>query len=200
MPIRTNRGRAAVYRRLWSWPMRSPVHLAGSVVLFIALVVALGVGGSALFGDAKGELSAGAEETSDTDTDTGSTGVAEGKHDSLPTRLTEPLASPTIAPADPEALRVAQKWASAWAGHSEDMSQEQWLDELRPYTTEEQLPRMRSVELEEIPATKVTGDPEVINSYTSSVEVEMPTDGPTLTILVIRTDSGWRVSAYDEEA
>ena len=41
MPIRTNRGRAAVYRRLWAWPLRSPRHLVGAIVLVI--VVAIGV-------------------------------------------------------------------------------------------------------------------------------------------------------------
>ena len=43
MPIRTNRGRAAVYRRLWGWPLRSPRHLAASIIIFVVVVVALGV-------------------------------------------------------------------------------------------------------------------------------------------------------------
>ena len=43
MPIRTNRGRAAVYRRLWGWPLRSPRHLAASIIIFVVLVVTLGV-------------------------------------------------------------------------------------------------------------------------------------------------------------
>ena len=41
MPIRTNRGRAAVYRRLWGWPLRSPRHLIGLVVVVLALVLLL---------------------------------------------------------------------------------------------------------------------------------------------------------------
>src|SRR5699024_5037019 len=39
MPIRTNRGRAAVYRRLWGAPMRSPRHLAVTVVVLAGLIV-----------------------------------------------------------------------------------------------------------------------------------------------------------------
>lgn len=195
MPIRTNRGRAAVYRRLWSWPMRSPVHLAGTLVLFAALIVALGIGGSVLFSSPEdGESTVGGGSPGPA---TGSD-IPESSRQALPTRLTEPLAVPTTAPPNPEALQVAREWASVWTSSSEGTSKEQWLDDLRPYTTEEYLPRMRSIDLAAVPATRITGDLRVTHSYTSSVDVEVPTDGPTLAITVIRTDTGWRVSAYDE--
>ena len=42
MPIRTHRGRAAVYRKFWGWPVRSPAHLTGTVLA--AVVIAVGVG------------------------------------------------------------------------------------------------------------------------------------------------------------
>lgn len=42
MPIRTNRGRAAVYRQVWGWPLRSPRHLAAT--LGVVAVLAAGVG------------------------------------------------------------------------------------------------------------------------------------------------------------
>lgn len=40
MPLRTGRGRAAVLRRIWGWPLRSPGHLAiAAVVLAAATMV-----------------------------------------------------------------------------------------------------------------------------------------------------------------
>lgn len=47
MPIRTNRGRAAVYRRVWGWPLRSPRHLAATLSVVAVLAAGLGyvVGG-----------------------------------------------------------------------------------------------------------------------------------------------------------
>ena len=51
-----------------------------------------------------------------------------------------------------------------------------------------------------IPATKVVGEPEVHESYTSSVQVEVATDGPTLLVTVIETDTGWRVTDYSENS
>jgi hypothetical protein len=41
MPIRTNRGRAAVYRKLWAWPLRSPRHLAMAAFALAVLAIAL---------------------------------------------------------------------------------------------------------------------------------------------------------------
>ncbi|NIJ13889.1 hypothetical protein FHU38_004233 [Saccharomonospora amisosensis] len=194
MPIRTNRGRAAVYRRLWGWPLRSPVHLFGTVVLVVAVIVAAGIVVPRLLGPDGGTGAtppgSAAGSTSDIQRETGSS--------RLPTRLSEPLASPTTAPPDPEALRVAREWATRWATHPEGTTIDQWIERLRPYTTEEYLPRMRSVNLANIPATRVTGEPKATNSFTSSVDVEVSTDGPTLLVSVVRTDKGWRVAGYDQ--
>lgn len=194
MPIRTNRGRAAVYRRLWSWPLRSPVHLFGTFILVVAIIVAAGIVVPRLLGanpDPGTATPGSADSTSDSyEREAGTT--------RLPTRLSEPLVLPTTATPDPEALRVAREWARRWATHPPGTTIDQWIERLRPYTTEEYLPRMRSVDLANIPATKVTGEPRATESFTSSVDVKVPTDGPTLTLSVIRTDAGWRVAGYDQ--
>jgi hypothetical protein len=59
---------------------------------------------------------------------------------------------------------------------------------------------MRSVDPGNIPASKVMGEPTPITStsYTSSVVVEIPTDKLKLSITVVSTDAGWRVSQYDQ--
>jgi hypothetical protein len=46
----------------------------------------------------------------------------------------------------------------------------------------------------------VTGEPTPITStsYTTSVVVEIPTDGPKLSITVVSTEAGWRVSQYGQ--
>ncbi|PXY32518.1 hypothetical protein [Prauserella muralis] len=200
MPIRTHRGRAAVYRRLWGWPLRSPAHLIGTAIMVVAIVVAAGIVLPRLLG---GPGDAGAASPTTTETSAGSGETRPGSGDTLstsalPTRLSEPLASPTTAPPAPAALDVAKKWASAWVKHPKGITSEQWLNGLRPYTTEEYLPVMRSVNPANIPATKVTGEPRAAASYTSSVEAHVPTDGPSLSITVVRTDAGWRVAHYDQ--
>ncbi|GAB3498492.1 hypothetical protein [Amycolatopsis cihanbeyliensis] len=202
MPIRTHRGRAAVYRRLWGWPLRSPRHLVGTLVVFVALVVATGIAAPHLFGDQDGNGGAGAAPAGESTTASGdgpgrSTRTGPEESSTLPTRLTEPRETPTPAAPDPAALQVARQWAAAWVNHPDGMTNQQWLDGLRPYTTEEYLPVMATVELANIPASEVTGEPSAGKSYTSSVEAIVPTNGPKLKLTVVETDAGWRVGHYE---
>lgn len=197
MPIRTNRGRAAVYRRLWGWPLRSPRHLMGTLIFLAILVTALGI----VLPKALGKPQAKASPTTGATTSVTATppGVAApGPTSNLPTRLSAPLATPTTAAPNGDAVRVAKEWAAAWVDHPAGITSDQWLAKLKPFTTEEYLPVMASVDPANIPATKVTGEPVVGTSYTSSVQLTIPTDGPKLAITVVNTNAGWRVADYDQ--
>ncbi len=205
MPIRTNRGRAAVYRRLWGWPMRSPRHLAVVACVVAVLVIAIGVIVPQLTGSADNPRGgAAAETTTSTATTAPSTpgttntpGVT-GSASQLPTRITSPPENPTSAPPAPAALDVAESWGKAWVTHPEGVSNEDWLADLRPFTTEECLTEMGSVEPGNITSTKITGPPVATKSFTSSVEVTLPTDDGDLLITVIDTPDGWRVAFYEQ--
>jgi hypothetical protein len=197
MPIRTNRGRAAVYRRLWGWPLRSPRHLMGTLVFLAILVTALGI----VLPKVVGKPQAKASPSTGTTTSVTATppGVAAPVPTSnLPTRLSTPLATPTSAAPNSDAIRVAKEWATAWVNHPAGITSEQWLAKLKPFTTEEYLPVMASVDPANVPATKVTGEPQVGTSYTSSLQLTIPTDGPKLSITVVNTNAGWRVADYDQ--
>ncbi|HEX6354831.1 hypothetical protein [Actinophytocola sp.] len=204
MPIRTNRGRAAVYRRLWGWPMRSPRHLAVLVFVVAVLVVAAGIVVPQLTG-ADDRKQGAAPETTGTSTTTapaapGGTSSPPGNpSSSMQTRITAPTETPTSAPADPAALDVADSFGRAWVNHPQGMTNEQWRDNLRPFTQEEYLDtEMATVDPANIVATKVTGEPKSVESYTSSVKVRLPTDDGDLLITVIDTPDGWRVSVYEQ--
>lgn len=204
MPIRTHRGRAAVYRRFWGWPLRSPRHLLGTLLVLVVLVVAIGVGVPKLVGssgDSGGDAAPRGGQGQTGQAGSTPTSRSSRAQPAPPqTRLSEPLRSPTSAPASPDALRVAKQWASAWVNHPDGVSSEEWLRGLRPYTTAEYLPVMSSVDPANIPASEVTGEPVADKSFTSSVEALVSTDGPKLRITVIRTDAGWRVADYEQAA
>jgi hypothetical protein len=210
MPIRTNRGRAAVYRKLWGWPMRSPRHLVAVLLVVAALVLTIGIvvpqlTGSADSGSAGGAASTTTDETGttteDTETDSGDGGPASGAATSdLPTRIESPTEHPTTAPPADDALKVAESWGKAWVHHPTGTTSQQWLDGLRPYTTEEYMVEMATVDPSNIPATKVTGPPVPKESYTSSLTANLPTDGGTIAVTVIDTPQGWRVAYYEQVA
>lgn len=211
MPIRTNRGRAAVYRKLWGWPMRSPSHLVAVVLVVAAVVLTVGIvvpqltgsgdgRGSGAAAETTGSSSAAPDETGTSEDGTTTGETTGGATSDLPTRLPSPTQKPTSAPPADDALKVATAWGKAWVNHPKGTTSEKWLDGLRPYTTEEYLVEMSTVDPENIPATKVTGPPVPKQSYTSSVTANLPTDGGTLAITVIDTPQGWRVAFYEQVA
>ena len=126
MPIRTNRGRAAVYRRLWGWPLRSPRHLMGTLVFLAILVTALGIVLPKAVGKPQAKASPAAGTTTSV-TATAAGAAAPVPTSNLPTRLSTPLATPTPATPNADALRVAKQWATAWVNHPAGITSEQWL-------------------------------------------------------------------------
>jgi hypothetical protein len=211
MPIRTNRGRAAVYRKLWGWPMRSPSHLVAVVLVVAAVVLTIGIvvpqltgsgdgGGSGAAAETTGSTTATTGQSSPDDTVSEGGGSTGGATSDLPTRLPSPTQKPTKAPPAADALKVATAWGKAWVDHPTGTTNDKWLDGLRPYTTEEYLVEMSTVDPANIPATKVTGPPVPKQSYTSSVTANLPTDGGTIAITVIDTPQGWRVAFYEQVA
>lgn len=56
-----------------------------------------------------------------------------------------------------QALETARVWASAWVNHPDGMTSQQWVAGLRPYTTDEFLGVLASVDPSNVPASRVTG-------------------------------------------
>ena len=63
-----------------------------------------------------------------------------------------PSSLPLSAAPDP-ALSVAARWAAAWVDHPQGVSAQQWVDGLRPFTTDEYLGVLVGVDPANIPAT-----------------------------------------------
>lgn len=201
MPIRTNRGRAAVYRRLWGWPLRSPRHLITAVVVFVVAVAVLAIATAKLSGPKPLPAAATGTETSTSTTENVAQppppSTAPTTSGPLPTRLPAPPSPSTAAP-DPQALDIAVRWTTAWANHPAGVSTYQWLQGMRPYTTEEYMTIMESIDPANVPATKVTGPATAISAVAGSIDVRVPTDGGPLAVTLIKTGDGWRVTHYDQ--
>lgn len=204
MPIRTNRGRAAVYRRLWAWPLRSPRHLVGAIVIVIVVGIVIAIAIARIHPSTPSHT-AGTAASSSSPTQAPPSSGSTSINTNVPpptnsnepsTRLSTPPESPVSAPASPAALQVVQEWGAAWVNHPVNMTNQQWLAQLQPYTEPEILPQLATVDLANIPATQVTGPATPINSYTSSVVALLPTNGGNLTITVVSTPQGWLVSDY----
>jgi hypothetical protein len=200
MPIRTNRGRAAVYRRLWGWPLRSSRHLIVTLIGVALIAIAVGVIAAHVHGAARpapsDTLQTGSTPTTSAVTTGTSTSSAPSTSPAALTRLAGPPQTPVSAAPAPAAIDVIKTWGKAWVNHPVGMTTTQWLAQLAPYTTQEFLPEMNSVDVANIAATSVTGPPTVTKSYTDSVEALLPTNAGQLDITAINTPQGWLVASY----
>ena len=198
MPIRTPRGRSAAYRALWQWPLRSPARLGLTVVLLLAVVVGAVAGIGAV--TVRERRHRGRVRRGDADPAARTGGTPRGGRRPRPScRRSAPLTPsslPLSAAPDP-ALSVAARWAAAWVDHPQGVSAQQWVDGLRPFTTDEYLGVLVGVDPANIPATRVTGEPRATKVAARSVQVTVPTNALTLDVLVVLTDEGWRVAGYD---
>ncbi|WP_030107230.1 hypothetical protein [Actinoalloteichus caeruleus] len=215
MPIRTNRGRAAVYRKLWGWPLRSPRHLTATVVLLLAAVVGVGVvvsDGMPFAGDAdQGQAGPSASPTPPAGEEPGAgpfptrIGTAEPPatttttpwESAEPPSISVPDLPPESAAPDPEGLAVAEAWMRAWVTHAPGDTTEQWLAGMEEYTTDEYLTIVGLSDPDSVLADAVTGDPVPVESTTTSMRVRVPTDAGEVELLLMTTDQGWRVSGHN---
>jgi hypothetical protein len=203
MPIRTNRGRGAVYRRLWGWPLRSPRHLVVSLVVLGAVIVTIAVVSQRVGPHRPASTFTGMSSDQIVPPVLTSGALASGSPtvSAAPrTRLATPPETPSSAPPASAALDVITAWGKAWVNHPVGMTSDQWLAQLAPYTSEELLPQMRSISLDNVGATQVTGAPNVVHSYTDSVEALLPTNGGTIDVRAVATPTGWQVNYYNPGA
>ena len=197
MPIRAPKGRGAAYRPLWQWPLRSPGRLVGCLLVVLALVIVgnLAVGRAIHRGRAAGSSPEPPQAA-----------PAEPVAPAAPTRLPPvPALIPTQLPNDaapPAALSVATRWTRAWARHPAGTTTQAWIDGLKPYTTDEYLGVLSSVDPSNVPGNRVTGPAKPILVARDSIRVEIPTDAVDLVVLVVNTANpgapqDWKVAGYD---
>ncbi|GHH56783.1 hypothetical protein [Lentzea cavernae] len=195
MPIRTNRGRAAVYRRLWGWPLRSPRHLAASIIIFVVLVVALGVIIPRVLDRGPADPSAAGQPSSSSSQGT-QVGQLPSSGASLPTKAPSPSNSAKAAPPAVDAQLTAELWAETWIKPPPGNDVNKWLKELEDYTTPEFLAQMATIDPRNVP-NKLVDKVKAVKSTTSSIDYEVTTNlGKVRITLVKAPDGKWRVNSY----
>ncbi|WP_033442685.1 hypothetical protein [Saccharothrix sp. NRRL B-16314] len=201
MPIRTNRGRAAVYRRLWGWPLRSPKHLVATIVGVTVLVTTISV----VIPNAVNQRSAGGQGGATTST---TRSVAGGGNQvgvlpsttstPLPTKAPSPTAAPSSAPVNANAQLVADMWVDAFGSFEPGKTtKDKWLADLKPHTSEELFPRLESIEPANVPVV-IDQPVKAVKSFTDSAEFEARLEDGKLVVTVVKLPEGWRVHEFDK--
>jgi hypothetical protein len=191
MPIRTHHGRAAVYRSVWGWPVRSPNHLAGTVLLAVAIAVGISLvlPGSHQDGVARRTPSGGPRVSSTVPASQpafADPGGVQALRPSIPS-----------APAPAAALAVASSWVNAFLTVPKGITADRWIEQLRPYTTDDLLPELRTIDLANVPVAKIVEAPRTVSVSAGSAEVDVPTSAVVMRLLMVSTPAGWRVASYE---
>jgi hypothetical protein len=189
MPIRTHRGRAAVYRRLWGWPLRSPKHLAFAVALLAVAATAVGL---LLPNPSPAARVSNGMPTDDQNAPS----VSPQTTTASPPSFSVPQAPPAPTPPSPQGLAAVDAWSRQWVNHPPGTTRQQWLDRLRFYTSDEFFARMASVDPANVPSV-ITGPLTPLQSTATSMQVRLPTNQGDIQVVVINTPQGWRVSQYN---
>ncbi|WP_158849366.1 hypothetical protein [Saccharothrix deserti] len=200
MPIRTNRGRAAVYRRLWGWPLRSPKHLVATIVGVIVVVTTISV----VVPNAVGPRTSGGQVGATSSTQTRTSGgnqigvLPTATTSPLPTKAPSPTAAPSSAPVNPGAQLVADGWVDAFSSYEPGKTtKEKWLAGLKPFTSDELFPRLESIEPANVPVV-IDQAVKPIKSFTDSAEFEAKLEDGRLVVTVVKLPEGWRVHEFDK--
>lgn len=197
MPIRTHRGRAAVYRTFWGWPLRSPKHLAGAALMFAVVAAGLAL---VLPGDGNGPTTAAPSSSARANPfDPASRAALPGATPTTNSSTPSALAGaevPTDVPA--EALAVAEAWVRAFLTAPDGISSARWAEQMRPYTTEESLPILQSIDPANVPEAQVIGKPRPVSSGAGKAEVDVPTTTVVVRLLLVPTSAGWRVASFEQ--
>lgn len=191
MPIRTHRGRAAVYRRLWGWPLRSPKHLVTAVIVLAAAATIIGF-------MLPEPLPARNYRDREQATEQYQAAPAPPTRTPAPPTFSVPDTPPPPAPADPAGLKVVEAWGKKWATHPPGTSSAQWVEGLRPYTTDEFITEMASVDPANVPSTAIIGPPQPLRSTANAMSARLSTDAGDIEVDLMRTPQGWRVSGYNK--
>ena len=197
MPIRTNRGRAAVYRRLWGWPLRSPRHLVATIVGVFVVVTTISVVIPNAIKPRPTGSTAGATSTAASAGSGTQVGVLPTVTSTpLPTKAPSPTAAPTSAPVNPNAAAVATAWVDAFSRFEPGKTtKEQWLAGLDKWTADEVFPRLQSVEPANVPVV-LEKTVKTIKSFTDSAEFEAKLEDGRLIVTVAKLPEGWVVTDW----
>ena len=208
MPIRTDRGRAVLYRRFWGRPLRSPKCLALATVLGAAAVIGIALvtsPGAQPDPRPAPQPTSTPERPSRSSLSVMSSGPAPrtpARSDSaaaFPPWVTPPVSGTTIASRD--ATQAARAFAARWVTHPPGTTSRHWAAQLAPFVVPEYLATLESVDPSTIPASAVTGDPTVHLTSPTVVEATVPTDAGLLRlVLLAQPDGTWRVRSYDRAA
>jgi hypothetical protein len=106
-----------------------------------------------------------------------------------------PSASPSVAEGAAPPAQVAAAFAENWLMRTR--STKNWLDALRPYSTQQLLGEFKDVDPISVPATRITGEVALVTLSETAVQAIIPLDSGQLRLRLVGPDGHWFVDGVD---
>lgn len=205
MPLRTDRGKRAALRHFWTWPLQSVRHLA--VTAAAAAVVASGIAfaANAIHRPQPHATAATTSPVSAPQSTYPSWSLAPSAAASTTTDPSTATATTSPAPSTITgqgggtdlAVAAAKNFMARWVRPPAGTTSDAWTRGLAPFVMPESLVELKTISPDNVPATKVTGEPKVTDNASSAVGVDVPTDAGLVHVVVVNLPDGrWLVRKW----
>jgi hypothetical protein len=175
--------------------MRHVLRLLGNrygIALTLVVVVAVVVVSAKLLGYG----SSNANTRSPDDTGPAVTTTVSAEPDDGLDEPSGPPPGPSTSPGAAGPETVAVDFAKAWLNHT-GISAANWHAALSRYATRTLADQLADTDPAGVPASRITGKPNVVNHTESLVDVAIPLDAGTVSLRVVATDGRWLVDGVD---
>lgn len=189
-PIRSNRGRSAVWRSLWAWPLHSRTRALITLVVVVLALVLVGQ----IVSVGRGNQTAPPAPPRPA--------PAPKAPSAPPPSAPAPEPGPITAagpPAPQEALRDAQGFMAGWVAHATAPTPGSWVAGMAPYTSPEYVGQLATIDPANVTAARLVGDPTVTRVDDAVVELDWPTDSGLIHLTLIHPTGPWQVNAVSGE-
>jgi hypothetical protein len=177
--------------------MRQVLRLLGNrygLALTLIVVIAVVVTSGKLFGHG----SSNANTQSPVATTPAPTATVSPQPDDGLDEQSEAPPQPSTSPGAAAPETVAVDFAKAWLNHA-GISAANWHAAVSRYATRTLTNKLADTDPAGVPASQITGKPDVVSHTESYVDVSIPLDAGTLSLRVVATDGRWLVDGVDWE-
>ncbi|MFD9964855.1 hypothetical protein [Amycolatopsis sp. NPDC058986] len=211
MPIRTERGRSAAVRQTVGVMWRSPRNLLVAIVIAGAVIGGIALAGTALR-DATSHPAAD-QDAPRSMTPSSSSPVLAPIAPTPPTTTSSPTGIPSATSTTPAVPQTAPPSAAtlpnmaitagalgfvrSWARPPAGTSAATWKGGVLPFVMPEATAALDSITPDNIPVTRITGDPVVVSANDSVAQAKVPTDAGDIMLTLVRTEQRWLVRTWD---
>ena len=107
-----------------------------------------------------------------------------------------PPPSPSTSPGTAQPEAVAYTFASAWVNHR-NVTAKAWHDRLLPNATKNLSDKLAGTDPADVPASRVTGRPELVPIGEGLLDAVVTVDSGKLTLRLVAPDGKWLVDGID---